>query len=131
MEIYPIVFSGDKEIPAGLYHYNVKEHALDVLTQQTFTASDIGNLFVYEWIQKASCALVMTAVFGRNQVKYGERGYRYMLLEAGHIGQNVYLVSNALGVKCCGMGGTRDENLEKLIDIDGTTEAVVYALILG
>jgi len=57
--------------------------------------------------------------------------YRYILQEAGHIGQDAYLVSEALGMKCCALGGTRDENLEKLIDIDGVTESVVYALALG
>jgi SagB-type dehydrogenase family enzyme len=73
----------------------------------------------------------MTDVFWRNQNKYGERGYRYILLEAGHIGQNIYLVSEALGLKCCALGGTRDENLEELVDIDGVTESVVYALAVG
>ena len=54
-----------------------------------------------------------------------------ILQESGHIGQNIYLVSEALGLKCCALAGTKDENLEKLIDIDGITESVVYALAVG
>ena len=118
-------------LKAGLYHYNVKDHALDVLWDREFSDDDIGQIFTYPWVRDAAIGIVMTAVFSRNQSKYGERGYRYILLEAGHIGQNIYLVSEALGLKCCALGGTRDENLEKLIDIDGVTESVVYGFAVG
>ena len=118
-------------LKAGLYHYNVKDHALDVLWDREFSDDDIGQIFTYPWVRDAAIGIVMTAVFSRNQSKYGERGYRYILLEAGHIGQNIYLVSEALGLKCCALGGTRDENLEKLIDIDGITESVVYGFAVG
>lgn len=131
IEVYPIVFRNGGDVPAGLYHYNVKDHALDVLWEREFSDSDIDGLFSYPWVKDAAMAFMMTAVFWRNQNKYGERGYRYILLEAGHIGQNVYLVSEALGLKCCALGGTKDEELEKLIDIDGVTESVVYGLAVG
>ena len=131
IEIYPIVFRPSKNLKAGLYHYNVKDHVLDVLWDREFSDEDIGQIFTYPWVKDAAVGIVMTSVFWRNQNKYGERGYRYILLEAGHIGQNLYLVSEALGLKCCALGGTRDENLEKLIDIDGVTESVVYAIAIG
>lgn len=131
VEIYPIVFRSGPGLDAGLYHYNVKEHGLDVLWERPFGGDDIGELFTYPWVKDAALTILMTAVFWRNQNKYGERGYRYILFEAGHIGQNIYLVSEALGLKCCALGGTRDENLEKLIDVDGTTESALYALAIG
>ncbi len=131
IEIYPVVFSGNKDIPSGVYHYNVKEHELDVLWQRPFTKAQIADLFTYEWIQNASFALIMTGVFWRNQIKYGERGYRYVLLEAGHISENVYLTATALDIGCCAMGGMKDNNIERLLDIDGITESVVHSLILG
>jgi len=148
IEVYPIIFRpstdsasspqarsgqapGGDGLKAGLYHYNVKDHALDVLWDREFSDEDIGQIFTYPWVKDAAIGIVMTAVFWRNQNKYGERGYRYILLEAGHIGQNMYLVSEALGLKCCALGGTRDENLEKLIDIDGLTESVVYGFAVG
>ena len=131
IEIYPIVLRGSAELPSGVYHYGVRDHALDVLWERGFSDEDVARLFTYEWARDASFFLVMTGVFYRNQMKYGERGYRYVLLEAGHIGQNVYLNAAALDVKCCALGGTFDVNLEKLMDIDGITESVVYALALG
>lgn len=131
IEIYTIVFRTGKDLKAGLYHYNVKDHQLDVLWDREFNDADVARLFTYSWVKNASAAMVMTSVFWRNQDKYGERGYRQILLEAGHIGQNIYLVSGALGLKCCALAGTRDEELEKLIDVDGVTESVVYGLAMG
>ena len=101
--------------------------------RSTFIVITLSNLVQWE-----KCAIRL--VTGKPWVeargfrccdKYGKLGYRYILLEAGHIGQNMYLVSEALGLKCCALGGTRDENLEKLIDIDGVTEAVVYGFAVG
>lgn len=131
IEVYPIVFRPGEDLKSGLYHYDIKNHSLDVLWDREFSDEDIGQIFFYPWVKDAAIGIVMTSVFWRNQNKYGERGYRYILLEAGHIGQNIYLVCEALGLKCCAIGATLDENLEKLIDIDGVTESVVYALAIG
>jgi len=131
IEVYPIVFRSGNDLKAGLYHYNVKDHALDVLWDREFSNEDISQIFTFPWVRDAAVGIVITAIFWRNQNKYGERGYRYILLEAGHIGQNLYLISEALGIKCCALGGTLDKNLEKLVDIDGVMESVVYALAVG
>lgn len=131
IEVYPIIFRSGEDLKSGIYHYNVEQHALDVLWDRQFSDEDIGRIFTYPWAKDATLALVMTAVFWRNQNKYGERGYRYILLEAGHIGQNVYLICGALGLKCCAMGGARDKHLEELLDIDGVSESVVYSFAVG
>ena len=131
LEVYPVVFAGSDEIPAGLYHYGVKRHELDVLWQLAFTKEDIAAFFTYPWAQDATLGLFLTAVFNRNQMKYGERGYRQILIEAGEIVQNVYLVSTALGLKCCAIDGVREPDIEKLLDVDGITESVVTSLVLG
>lgn len=129
LEVYPLVFHGE-DIKPGVYHYNVKAHALDVLWERAFSSKDVERYFS-SWAQQASVGFVITAVFSRNQVKYGERGYRYILIEAGHVGQNLYLVSGALGLMCCAVGSTGDTALEDLIDVDGVAESLVYALVVG
>lgn len=131
IEVYPLVLRSGEGLPAGLYHYNVKLHALETLWDKSFTKEELKDYFVYEWTADASVVFLMTAVFWRNQMKYGERGYRYVLIEAGHIGQNLYLVSEALGLKCCALGGTKDERVEELLDIDGVNESLVYAVAVG
>ena len=131
LEIYPVIFRPIGDIKAGLYHYNPKGHSLSVLEERVFTDEELDRLFVYDWTKKAQVGFVVTAVFERSQRKYGDRGYRYILIEAGHVGQNVYLVSGALKLKCVGLGGTWDESLAKFLDIDGNLESVIYALAVG
>jgi len=131
LEVYTLVFRSGKDLESGVYHYDIENHSLDVLNRMDFSPKDISTLFTYPWVKDAAVAFVITGMFWRNQNKYGERGYRYVLHEAGHIGQNIYLIAAALELKCCALGGTWDENLEKLIDIDGVTESVVYAVVVG
>ena len=131
LETYVIVFHGDETIAPGLYHYNIKGHALTVLWEHTFTPEETHELARALWIDKAAALIVHTAVFWRTQTKYGERGYRYALLEAGHIAQNMQIVATALGVHSCPLGGTNDGKIEALIDIDGVNESLVYTLAIG
>lgn len=132
IEVYPFVLRAGDGYRPGLYHYNVKAHALDVLWERTFSPEELDTLFMYDWTKNAGVVFLMTAVFRRNQMKYGERGYRYILIEAGHIGQNLYLVSGALGLQCCALGGARDEMaVERLLDIDGVRESLVYLVAIG
>jgi SagB-type dehydrogenase family enzyme len=87
----------------------------------------------YEFVEGASLLIFLTAVFWRTQNKYQERGYRFILQESGHIGQNIHLLCEALNLKCCALGGFRisDEQIEKLLNIDGVTESLVYTLVIG
>lgn len=131
VEAYLLNLKPSPELEAGVYHYNVKQHALEFLWKDAFDTSKIDTLAMYPWVKDASMLLVLTGVFRRTCIKYGERGYRYMLLESGHIGQNIYLVSSALKLGCVGLGGVYEDNLEKLLDLDSDKESVLYTLVLG
>lgn len=115
----------------GLYHYYVKQHALEALLRTDVIAKDVAACFVPDWVQDGKCAIFLTAVFHRTQMKYSDRGYRHMLLEAGHLSQNLALLATATGVSCCSCGGYVDDAVSALLDIDGTEEAVISATILG
>jgi SagB-type dehydrogenase family enzyme len=130
IEMYIIVLRGEG-LEQGVYHYNVQEHGLDVLWKKSFSKEEIKELFSDEWVGSSSAVLCMTSVFERNYMKYGERGYRHILLEAGHIGQNIYLASGALSLSCSATTGTDDEGIETLLDIDGVTESLVYTIVVG
>jgi SagB-type dehydrogenase family enzyme len=78
-----------------------------------------------------AAALLVLAVFGRTRFKYGQRGYRFALLEAGHLVQNVVLAAAALEVPALPWGGFYDAQLDALVGADGVDESVVYAVVLG
>ncbi|MDO8481968.1 MAG: SagB/ThcOx family dehydrogenase [bacterium] len=131
LEAYILSLKKENGVAPGVYHYNIKKHALDILRVRSFPCEDIAGLFTYPWANDCSMALIITGVFERGAMKYGERAYRYAMLEAGHIGQGVYLAGASRGVGVTGMGGTHDEALHNLLDIDGTQESLVYALMLS
>jgi SagB-type dehydrogenase family enzyme len=130
VEAYIVSFRKENEIAQGVYHYNVRSHALDILQLHDFSESEISKYFTDPWSTNCSAALVLTAVFHRTAMKYGERSYRYVLLEAGHIGQGVYLAGSAAGVGVSA-GGTADQAVHQLIEVDGFSESLVYALMLS
>ena len=84
-----------------------------------------------EMVLHTGLVLVLTGIFARVQFKYVDRSYRYMLLEAGHLGQNVYLAATALGLAPCGIGAYFDDDLNRLLGVGGREEATVYLLAVG
>ena len=71
------------------------------------------------------------AVFNRSQKKYGPRGYRYILLEAGHLAQNLCLIAAEFNLGSLCMGGFYDSRLNRFMEFDGLTEAVIYSVAAG
>jgi SagB-type dehydrogenase family enzyme len=73
----------------------------------------------------------VTAMFWRSRFKYGLRGYRFALLEAGHLGQNLLLAATALELASLPVGGVYDRRVDEFLSIDGVNESVVYAFSFG
>ncbi len=127
LEVY--VISQNTDLPKGVYHYYVKNNSLEKISN--FKQKDIKNVFNQSWVKKAGCLVVITAVFNRNTIKYGDRGYRHVLVEAGHLAQNFYLLAAALSIGCCGVGAYVDDAINKILDADSGEESVVYILGIG
>lgn len=115
----------------GLYHYYVKQHALEELLRSDMIAQGAAECLLPAWAKDGKCAIFLTAVFHRTQMKYKDRGYRHILLEAGHLCQNLALLAAAAGVGCCSCGGFVDDAVNALLDVDGREEAAITSIILG
>lgn len=129
LEVYLIASRVDG-LESGLYHYNIKEHSLEVLRREdlsNFVSGNTGQSFT----SKAAFIIIISAVLDRTRIKYQERGYRFVFLDAGHLGQNFYLVSEGLGLKCCAIGGFVDEEFNKLLDLQDQGEKVIYLFAFG
>lgn len=129
LEVYPFVFKVNK-INEGVYHYHFKTHSLEsILSDHVYNQA--MKHFNQEWIGKSSLLLVVSAVFDRTEIKYGDRGYRHILTEYGHMAQNFYLVGNALGLGLCSIGGFVDTGLNEMLDVDGRQESVIGVVAVG
>jgi SagB-type dehydrogenase family enzyme len=130
LELYALVLRVDS-LPCGLYHYDPLRHVLEPLSLAV-PAERVERLTAYpELVVPAGAVVLVTALFWRSRFKYGLRGYRFALLEAGHLGQNVLLAATALGAAAVPIGGVFDSRVEELLEVDGVDESLVYALSVG
>lgn len=130
IEIYPVINSVDG-LARGGYHYSPQDHSLELIKEGDLRLQAVQVALDQEIVGNANVALFMTAVFQRSQWKYGQRAHRYILLEAGHIGQNIYLAATSMGLGACAVGAFFDDEINRMLGIDGTREAVVYLIIVG
>ena len=130
IEVYPAVFEVAGLQP-GVYHKAVQRYALELVRAGDFRQDVFNAAVSQEMIQRASFVAVLTGIFGRVQWKYVDRSYRYLMLEAGHLGQNLYLEATALGLGPCGIGAFFDDQLNGLLGVDGADETTVYLLAVG
>lgn len=128
--MYPIILNC-KGIEKGLYHYNVKENILEVLLKENLNRWIIKTTGGEKWIANSSVVFVITGVLDRTRIKYGDRGYRYSLIEAGHLGQNLCLLATELGLGTCPIGGFIDKEVNELLDIILQKEVALYLIAVG
>ena len=113
-----------------LHHFDPLRGCLEVLGP--VGRSQLEPLTPYPKLVAASSAVVfITATFWRSRFKYGQRGYRFALLEAGHVAQNLLLAATALGVASVPLGGFFDRQVNDLLEVDGLHEAALYVLPVG
>jgi SagB-type dehydrogenase family enzyme len=82
-------------------------------------------------LANAAAIFVLTGVSLKSRLKYGERGYRFMLLKAGHIAQNLLLTAAALELGALPVGGFIDDEMDRLLGIDGLNEVSLYLVAIG
>ncbi len=131
LELYVMALEVEGLEP-GLYHYGVDSGALDVV-KLGVSRAELKQVVNWQGIDvdNASLALVIAASFRRTAVKYQDRGYRMVLMEAGEAAQNFCLLATSLGLGACLLGGFNDDLLSDFLDIDGVSEAPLLPLLLG
>ena len=85
----------------------------------------------YEFVAAANVVVFLAAVFARTQTKYGPRGYRYVLLEGGHVAQNLCLMAAERGLGSLCMGGFIDAALNRFLDLAPLAEGAIYTVGVG
>lgn len=130
IETYIIVNRIDNLEP-GVYHYNMLNHALEIIKKGNF-GKDISKAALDQtMLEDSAFTFIWTAVVARSKWKYGERAYRYIYMDAGHIGQNAYIAAEAMGFGCCTVGAFFDDEVGSIIGIDNKEEIVVYLCSIG
>jgi SagB-type dehydrogenase family enzyme len=115
----------------GLYHYNVRDHSMEPIRIGNLLPELSRSLINQSYLNDGNVICLFCGVFDRTLVKYGPRGYRYVLMEAGHVAQNLCLMALERGLGSVCMGGFYDAEVNRFLDIDGIQEAALYCVGLG
>jgi SagB-type dehydrogenase family enzyme len=114
----------------GVYHYDPIGNCLRLILEGDYSHIWTGVLVQPEF-GAAGMVLFVAAQFERSLFKYQDRGYRFVLLEAGHLGQNINLTATALGLSCVTIGGFYDREVDRLLGLDGLTSSTVHMVAVG
>lgn len=118
-------------VARAIYHYSGWDHTLaPVKGKDLLQPSELlGN---QEWIDKASAVIFLVANFDRAMWRYSHpNGYKVVLIEAGHIAQNILLTAERLRLGAVPTGAVNDSALREALSLDRITQTVVYAIVVG
>lgn len=119
--LYPLelfLVAGDVQgLEPGVYHYLPRRHALEQ-TGDGDRRKALGRAaYGQEWLADAPLVCVLTAVYERTAWKYGERAQRYVHMEVGHAGQNLFLQAEALGLGSVVVGAFDDDRVAAVLGL--------------
>ncbi|OYT37757.1 MAG: nitroreductase [Desulfurococcales archaeon ex4484_58] len=136
LEIYVVIKSGgvrtenNTYLQPGVYHYDPYKHVLVLVKKGDFSRELMRASLDQEWVGSAPINIVIAAVFERTTRYYGERGVRYVYMEVGHAGQNIYLEATALGLGCVVVGAFYDEDVKEIVGLKDDEEPM-YIIPVG
>jgi SagB-type dehydrogenase family enzyme len=128
MDLYAMVGEGGvKGMDAGIYNYEPMGHSVSLILEgdlrEELARASLGQM----WMVTPPLSLVICAEYARITSRYGDRGVRYAMIEAGHMGQNIFLQAEALGLGAGIVGAFQDE---AVIQVMGTPPSHEPLLIM-
>jgi len=118
-------------IDPGIYHYAIREHKLETLRTGYHSVEVAEAALDQEMCGDCAVLFMWTAIFQRSKWKYGQRAYRYVYLDAGHIAENIALAAAAAGLGSCQIGALYDDEANSILEVDGAEESVIYMSAVG
>lgn len=133
LEFYVTAINVDG-LRAGVYHYDVENHCLDVIRHDQ---TDFERLREIMWlddietVENTGLIIYISAFLQRTTAKYGDRGYRLVLIEAGEAVHNLALLACQMDLACCPLGGFLDNPLSAYLEVDGVDEVPLVPMVFG
>jgi SagB-type dehydrogenase family enzyme len=131
LEVYVVAGpEGVTGLAEGVYRYDPFEHALENILRGDIR-SDLADAAMRQtWVREAPINIVIAAVYERTTDRYGDRGIRYVHMEAGHVGQNLYLQAEARGLGMVVVGAFHDEQVQTLLRLPADQKPL-YIIPIG
>ncbi len=115
---------------AGIYKYDPYTHSLILVKEGDYRKELAKAALGQKWVEEAAIDIVIMAIYERTTRVYGERGIRYVHMEVGHAGQNIYLEATALGLGTVVVGAFYDDWVQKIVGAS-PNEKPLYIIPVG
>lgn len=126
MDIYAVVGEdGVEGLKPGLYLYDPAVHSVSLVHRGDIRRHIATASWRQMWMSCAPISFIITAEYRRITGKYGRRGVRYAMIEAGHIGQNIFLQSQAMGLAAGIVGAFEDHEIIRVMGIKDNREPLL------
>ena len=119
-----------KELSPGVYKYIPKTHMLKLVSEGDVRHEIAAACLNQTFIEEAPVTIVIAAEYERTTVRYGERGIRYVHMEAGHVGENIYLQAVALGLGTVVVGAFLDIDVQTVLGLPDE-QVPLYVMPVG
>ena len=119
-------------VESGLYRYIATRHKLlEISTESDLSAKLKKAAYNQSMVVKCAVTFIWVANTYRMTWRYGERGYRYLHLDAGHVCQNLYLSAENIACGVCAIAAFHDDEFNELLGLDGLKQFVIYLATVG
>lgn len=120
-------------IPKGLYRYLPLTHELVLLYEEPHSLKkEISSaVFGQKFVANSAVTFVWATIPERMEWRYLEAAHRVILLDAGHVCQNLYLACESIGVGTCAIAAYDQEAMDTLLRVNGESEFTVYLAPVG
>ena len=129
-ETYLLIRSVEGITP-GVYRFLAIEHLLVKVGGEEMMNEIAGRGCTQPIVKTASVVFFWAAQADRMTWRVGERGYRYLMIDAGHVCQNLYLAAGAIKFGACAIGAFDDEAMNEILGLDGENAFVLYGASVG
>ncbi len=121
-----------ENLEEAIYRYLPLEHKLILHRKDRYLREEIIRATLdQEFVGSAAAVFIWTTIPYRTEWRYGPASHKAILLDAGHVCQNLYLACEAIGAGTCAIASYSQDLMDKFLLVDGTDEFVVYLAPVG
>jgi SagB-type dehydrogenase family enzyme len=127
-----LLINNVRDVPDGIYRFLAIGHKLVEINMDADIADRVTQgCLGQDYIRKSAVTFIWAADAYRMKWRYGERGYRYLHLDAGHACQNLYLGAGSIDCGVCAIAAFSDDHMNDLLELDGVEQFVIYVATVG
>jgi SagB-type dehydrogenase family enzyme len=121
-----------ESLSPGVYRYSAIKHNIFAVNMEVNITEKITTACKSQsHVRTSAVTFFWVAVLDRMAWRYAERAARYVLLDAGHVCQNLYLAAESIHCGVCAIAAYDDDLTNAALGLDGINELVVYAATVG